>query len=128
MEEIYWITRLDSICVLIGIILGILVGFTLLCIFMYFLNRDIEGDFGYEKYTKNKEFWGGLLKWAALFLTLSSLFKVFTPSSKEALMIWGVGGTIDYVQSNEKIQQLPNKVVDALDLWMNEYLSTDSIK
>ena len=128
MEEIYWITRLDSICVLIGIISGISVGFTLLCIFMYFFNRDMEGDFGDEKHTKNKEFWGGLLKWAALFLMLSSLFKIFTPSSKEALIIWGVGGTIDYIKSNEKIKELPDKVVDALDLWVNNYLENDSIK
>lgn len=128
MEEIYWITRLDSLCVLIKIILGISVGFTLLCIFMYFFNRDMEGDFGYEKHTKNKEFWGGLLIWATLFFMLSSLFKIFTPSSKEALMIWGVGGTIDYIQSNEKIKELPDKVVNALDLWVDDYLQTDSIK
>ena len=118
MEEIYWITRLDSICVLIGMISGISVGFTLLCIFMYFFNRDMEGDFGDEKHTKNKEFWGGLLKWASLFLMLSSLFKIFTPSSKEALIIWGVGGTIDYVKSNETAKQLPDKCIEALDKWV----------
>ena len=86
----------------------------------------MEGDYGCEKYTKNKEFWGGLLKWAAHFLMLSSLFKIFTHSSKEAFMIWGVGGTIDYVQSNEKIQQLPDKVVDALDLLLENYINEES--
>ena len=42
-------------------------------------------------------------------------------------LIYGVGGTLDYVQSNEKIQQLPDKVVDAIDLFIEDYLPNDTI-
>lgn len=34
------------------------------------------------------------------------------------LLIYGVGTTLDYLQDNEKVQQLPDKCVDALDAWV----------
>ena len=42
-------------------------------------------------------------------------------------MIFGIGGTVDYIQDNEKLQQLPDKCVEALDLWV-ESLKEDSEK
>ncbi len=38
-----------------------------------------------------------------------------------------LGGTLDYIQSNEKLQQLPDKVVDAIDLFIEDYLPNDTI-
>ena len=43
-------------------------------------------------------------------------------------MIWGVGNVIDYVQTNETVKQLPDKVMNALDIWVDSYIQTDSIK
>jgi hypothetical protein len=34
-------------------------------------------------------------------------------------MIWGVGGTIDYVKSNATAKQLPDKCIEALDKWVD---------
>ena len=62
------------------------------------------------------------LKWAiSSFVTLviSSLIFVFTPTTKEALLIWGVGSTIDYIQENETAKQLPDKCINALNDWVN---------
>ena len=50
---------------------------------------------------------------------LSAVARVFIPSTNEALMIWGIGGTIDYIKGNEKIKQIPDKCIDALDMWVN---------
>ena len=33
----------------------------------------------------------------------------------DALLIYGVGGTIDYVKSNKTAKQLPDKCIKALD-------------
>ena len=38
---------------------------------------------------------------------------------KEALAIYGVGGTIDYIKSNDKAEQIPDKAVDALIKWLD---------
>ena len=37
----------------------------------------------------------------------------------DALLIYGVGGTIDYVKSNETAKQLPDKYIKALDKWVD---------
>lgn len=64
------------------------------------------------------ELWDKLLKYSFPITFIVSLLFVFTPTTKEAFTIWGVGGTIDYIQSNETIQQLPDKVVNALNVWV----------
>ena len=39
--------------------------------------------------------------------------------TNEALMIYCVGGTIDYVKSNKTAKQLPDKCIKALDKWVD---------
>lgn len=50
---------------------------------------------------------------------------VFVPTSEEALIIYGVGGTIDYVQDNETLQKLPDKAVEALTMWVDTLTEED---
>ena len=45
---------------------------------------------------------------------------VITPSTKDLYAIYGIGGVIDYVQSNETAKQLPDKTIKALDKWLDE--------
>jgi len=52
---------------------------------------------------------------------------VFIPTKKDALLIYGVGGTIDYIKQNPTAKQLPDKCVKVLDKWVDNW-STDSIK
>lgn len=40
---------------------------------------------------------------------------MLTPTAHEALMIYGYDKARDYYNSNEKLQQMPDKVVDYLD-------------
>jgi hypothetical protein len=54
-------------------------------------------------------------------LVISSLIFVFVPSTKEALLIWGVGSTIDFLQENETAKQLPDKCIDALNEWVESF-------
>lgn len=119
MEEIYWITRLGNIqelfIALTAISGGLIAGFS-----FAFLANMSEGNS--TKYRIKA------IKRTIPVLIISILGIVFTPTTKEALMVWGVGGTIDYVKSNEKAKELPNKIVSALDLWVDDYLKTDSIK
>lgn len=110
MEEIYWITRLDSIqglFILLTIISGIL--FTI-----FSLGLIINMSEGVSTEFQNKA-----IKRIIPVLIISILGIVFIPTTKEALMIWGVGGTIDYVKSNETAKQLPDKCIEALDKWVD---------
>jgi hypothetical protein len=46
---------------------------------------------------------------------------IFVPTQKEALLIYGVGGTIDYLQANPTAKQLPDKCIKALDGWVDSW-------
>jgi hypothetical protein len=58
------------------------------------------------------------LKRSSITLIISSVISIFIPSTKEALLIWGVGSTIDYIQENETAKQLPDKCINALNDWV----------
>jgi hypothetical protein len=69
----------------------------------------------YEEEIKKSLLW---LRYTFATLVISSLIFVFVPSTKEALLIWGVGSTIDYLQENETAKQLPDKCINALNDWV----------
>ena len=53
-----------------------------------------------------------------IFFSISLLGVLFTPTTKEMYLIYGLGGTIDYIKSNDKAKQLPDKCIDALDKYI----------
>lgn len=122
MSEIYWITRLDSIhqCTETFIILSIILfiaTFIACLIGTYYATasdweRDIKEAQGWVKTCKP------IRNGSIIIFIVFSIIALFLPTSKEAMMIWGVGSTIDYIKTNDKIQQLPDKCVDALDAWV----------
>jgi hypothetical protein len=57
-------------------------------------------------------------KRSAVALTISVLGIIVIPTEEDMLLIYGVGTTLDYLQDNEKVQQLPDKCVDALEAWV----------
>lgn len=120
MTEIYWITRLDSIITVTGWTLAfalIVAAVVVFALFVYYDSCDYEdADSSYQRIK-------GLIreyrtKW--LFVVLFCLaILTFVPTKKEALMIYGIGGTIDYIKSNDKAKQLPDKCVDALTRYID---------
>lgn len=113
MNELYWITRLEGINFLIGAIIFI----SVLASIVFFVGYAINGFIIDDAYTKkhlNK------LKMFTLIFILTSVLNIFIPSTRDMLMIYGVGGTIDYIKSNEKAKQLPDKCINALDKFVEE--------
>lgn len=118
MSEIYWITRLDLINGWLIGFAGVAAAVVIASAIFYIGNRSEFEDYERER----DERW---MKWCEkcfkislpcfLLLVTSS---ILTPTTKEALLIFGVGGTIDYIKNNEVVKQLPDKCVDALDAWV----------
>jgi hypothetical protein len=54
------------------------------------------------------------------------LMASFVPNSKQAAIIFTAGSAIEYVQNNEKLQELPDKTVDCLNKFIDEYLKEDT--
>lgn len=114
MNEIYWITRLDTVQ---GFCIAFLTA-GMSCIFIGII-RTLIGLETTEQSITNK------FKWAGIILTvIFTPLAMFVPSSRDAMLIFGIGPTIDYIQNNETAKQLPDKCIKALDNWV-ETLTLD---
>ena len=108
MSELYWLTRLEYIQNFLVIVMSIS-GIALFISFMLWTMAE------YSDEIRKTLVW---LKCTFATLVISSLIFVFIPSTKEAVLIWGVGSTIDYIQENETAKQLPDKCINALNDWV----------
>lgn len=66
-----------------------------------------------------------LLKLSAVSTLIGFLMCVFIPSTKSLLIIYGVGGTIDYVKENKVANKIPDKCIKALDKYLDYALKED---
>lgn len=106
MNEMYWITRLDSLLIAICVPMVILLFIaTISAVFYYFA---YESDDEQKRHRKRAIRCGSI----GLLLLMA---QVFIPSTNQALIIYGVSGTIDYFKSSDKAKQLPDKAIVALD-------------
>lgn len=124
MGEIYWITRFDPIntCATIFLVLSAIVtAFFIISTLMAIAEEDSEKEINLCK---------KCLKISSSILMVCILIEVFVPTTKQALLIYGVGGTIDYIKANPVAKQLPDKCVNALDKWVDSWNieENDSIK
>ena len=124
MNEVYWITRLDAICNFLSAVA--LVCFMISVVTGIFAMCNKFGADGYEeggKYynfhmQKFKMFLNYFKRFTFAVIVVSSI-NFFIPTTNEALIIYGIGGTSDYVKSNETAKQLPDKYIKALDKWVD---------
>ena len=120
MNEIYWITRLDAISDFLTIIaiVSFLISVVMAAFAMY--NRFEADDYAeggkyYNCYMQRFKIFLKYFKRSILVIIVSCVINVFIPTKNDALLIYGVGGTIDYIKSNDTAKQLPDKCIKALD-------------
>ena len=128
MNELYWITRFYSINGTIGtiMVLSIIVA---ICAFISFNCGLHDSDFKYDDRVRSicKKLIN-ITKISFIITIISTIAFIFTPSQKEAYLIWGLGGTIDYLKENPTAKQIPDKCIKLLDKWVTDELENDSIK
>ena len=110
MNEIYWITRLDGIQSVFAIIV---MAALIAAVILFILSLDSDEE------DKRRKLWKQL-KVSICCLSVSILALVFIPSTKDALLIYGLGGSLDYIKGNDTAKKLPEKVVMALDRYLEE--------
>ena len=124
MSEIYWITRLDAICdfltaiAVVSFLISAVTG--IFAMFDRFEADDYEeGGKYYNCYMQKFKMLLSYFKRFIFVTIIACLINFFIPTTNEALMIYGIGGTIDYIKSNETAKQLPDKCIKALDKWVD---------
>ena len=122
MNEIYWITRLDAICKFLTAtaIVSFLISMALIVFVCNRYEMDDE-SWDYKRYLKYS-------KVCIIVTIVSCVINIFIPTTNQALFIYGVGGTIDYIKSNDTVKQLPDKCVKALDKWVENLIKEENHK
>ena len=120
MKELYLLIILDGLndfLIVLTILGSILGGVGLLAYIMYILVEQEEHP--------------TLKKWGIVSICITLIcgfVNVFVPTTQQAMMIYGVGTVVDYVQTNEDIKQLPDKCVQALDMWVDNCIEEQQKK
>ena len=119
MNDLYWITVIGNLST---IVTGIAICSTILFIIatiMYIISYC--EDYDDNQTSRHKKIITHLLFITLLF----GIISCFTPTTKELYMIYGVGGTIDYLQENPKAQEIPDKCINAIDKWLDMQLKEE---
>lgn len=116
MSTLYWINVLGNfyeLCMIIFVISALLgITFFLATIFH---EGDIKSDLskvGYKRFVKVRNT-------NCIVLIISTLVLVFLPTKNQLYIIYGVGGTLDYLKENPTAKELPDKCIRALDTWVD---------
>lgn len=116
MNTLYWINVLDNIYFLFVLIF---MASLVLSVASVLVNLDCTTDeisetLDYKRFIRAKH-------WAYTLLIISTLVITFVPSKRELYIIYGVGGTIDYLKENPTAKELPDKCIKALDTWVDNF-------
>lgn len=117
MSELYWLNVLGNLNDL-----GVAIAVFSFLVFMasgfwFFLCSD--DDLEPSPFIK-KAFNGSFFA-----MVLGVVMATFIPSTKNLLIIYGVGGTIDYLKDNKDANKIPDKCVKALDKYLDDVLKED---
>lgn len=133
MNEIYWITRVGAICNFLTAVavISFLISATMAIFAMcnkFEANDYEEGGKYYNYYIQRFKMFLSYFKRFIFIAIVTCLINFFIPTTNEALMIYGIGGTIDYVKSNETAKQLPDKYIKVLDKWAENLTKEENQK
>lgn len=122
MSDLYWILTLGGLHNFFMACTVISTG-VFFCSFILTLSIEMRGE-GEPSIKLHKA-----LLASFCVLLLSVLLTIMIPSKKELYLIYGVGGTIEYLKSNPNAKELPDKCIKALERWadcVNEENNKDS--
>lgn len=112
MTEIYWVTRLDAINTFFGMVMI----FSFLGIFILLL-LSLLGDLLFKEEIKK---YIKCIKMLTISFVISFLGSAFIPTTNDMMLMYGLGTIKEYVDSNEKAKELPDKAIEALNKYLDE--------
>ena len=125
MWEVYLISRLDGVVIASWILFAVFALVLVIAIAAIIIEND-----SYSPCEKSLKLLLKTKKISLFFIIPCFLIGLFLPNKNDALAIMGVGTVVDYVQENKTLQEMPDKCVQALDIWLDYKLSikNDTIK
>lgn len=133
MNEIYWITRLDAICKFLSAVAVVCFIISVVTGIFAIHNRFEADDYAeagkyYDCHMQRFKIFLNYFKRSIIVALVLTVINIFIPTKNDALLIYGVGGTIDYIKSNDTAKQLPDKHIKALDKWVDNLNEEEKMK
>jgi len=119
MVEIYWLQRIGALSCMFNVMWI----FATVVVGCFLLISPMAIEIIKENNITNQA--KKVAKTLAAIFIVGVIGSIITPSTKEMYAIYGLGGTIDYIKSNDKAKQLPDKVVDALTRYVDSIEKED---
>lgn len=120
MSELYWLGVLGNLNDL-GVAIAVLSFLVFIALGFYFFLCS-EDDLEPSSFIKK------MFKGSMFAIVLGVVMAIFIPSQKNLLIIYGVGGTIDYLKENKDANKIPDKCIKALDKYLDDALKKDKDK
>lgn len=117
MSELYWLNVLGNLHELCGFV-AVLCIFVLAILGFYVFLCSTDGE-------KPSPIIKKVLKDSFFVLVFGLFGCLFIPSQKTLFIIYGVGGTIDYLKENKDANKIPDKCIKALDKYLDDALKED---
>ena len=125
MWTIYLLFLLQKVTVFISVLCGLSGVASFIGIILSVVAAS-EDPTKHDSFSTNERAVITKIRKTALRILIPCLFFVLTmPSAKQIAIIWSVGNTIEYIQGNEKIKELPDKAVQCLDKFIDDYLNEE---
>lgn len=124
-SKMYWFTRLSVITTVLETILivsGILAMAALIFLLVIYLSDPdymTDGEEGKKRYLKSGS---KALCISTIVFVIGLVGRTFTPTTSEALLIYGVGESVEYLQNNKDAVQIPDKALQALNKYLDEVI------
>ena len=126
--KMYWFTRLTAITTTLKTILvvsGILAGAALIFWVIVYLSDPEYMPDGEESKRSFLKIGSKTLCISTIVFVVGLIGRTFTPTTSEALIIYGVGESVEYLQNNKNAVQIPDKALQALNKYLDDNLGSD---
>ena len=127
-DKMYWFTRLTAITTALKTILiisVILAGAALIFwVIVFFTDPEYmpDGEEGKRRFLK---IGSKTLCISTIVFAIGLIGRTFTPTTSEALIIYGVGESVECLQHNKDAVQIPEKALQALNKYLDDNLGSD---
>lgn len=118
MNEIYWMTVIGNLSTALTVVWIVAL---IIIVVMLLVLLVSEGDVIEDRDDEHTFF-----KWLKRFVVcgvIAAMTNIFIPTTKELLYIYGIGGTIDYIRTNDTGKAASRtKCIKVLDRFADKYI------
>lgn len=123
--KLYWFTRLSAITAALKTILMVSGLLAIVALIVWFVINLSDPEYMTDEEEGKKRYLKLGSKALCIFtivFVVGLVGRIFIPTTSEALLIYGVGESVEYLQNNKDAVQIPDKALQALNKYLDEVI------